>query len=254
MAAQDGVRYSLKNPEAYVDSNVIGFINILESCRRYPCKHLLFASSSSVYGLNKQVPFSTSHNTDHPVSLYAATKKANEVIAHSYSHLFRIPMTGLRFFTVYGPWGRPDMAYFIFTRKIISGEPLEIYNNGNLMRDFTYIEDIIGGIEALINKPPEEHSSLFQELNPDPSVSSAPYRLFNIGNHTPVKLMDFIGILEVLIGQKAVKQFRPMQPGDVFATFADTSKLSALTGFRPSTSVQHGLKLFVDWYRDYYNV
>ena len=223
LAAQAGVRYSLENPQAYVDSNLVGFMNILEACRNYPPRHLIFASSSSVYGLNSMVPFSTSQNTDHPVSLYAATKKANEVIAHSYAHLFNIHVTGLRFFTVYGPWGRPDMAYFSFTRRIYAGEPIEIFNNGNLMRDFTYIDDIVNGIIVLLDKIPEGNPS-FDPKAPDPSISSAPFRVFNIGNNNPVRLMDFIATLEETIGRKARKIFKPMQAGDVFSTHADIEK------------------------------
>lgn len=251
LAAQAGVRYSLENPQAYVDSNLVGFMNILEACRNYPPRHLIFASSSSVYGLNSMVPFSTSQNTDHPVSLYAATKKANEVIAHSYAHLFNIHVTGLRFFTVYGPWGRPDMAYFSFTRRIYAGEPIEIFNNGNLMRDFTYIDDIVNGIIVLLDKIPEGNPS-FDPKAPDPSISSAPFRVFNIGNNNPVRLMDFIATLEETIGRKARKIFKPMQAGDVFSTHADIESLTDLVGFKPVTSLETGLKYFVDWYRDYY--
>lgn len=251
LAAQAGVRYSLDNPQAYIDSNLVGFMNVLEACRIYPPHHLIFASSSSVYGLNSQVPFSTNQNTDHPVSLYAATKKANEVIAHSYAHLFNIPVTGLRFFTVYGPWGRPDMAYFSFTRKIYEGKPIEIFNNGNLKRDFTYIDDIVNGIVALLDKVPQGNP-LFDPTNPEPSTSSAPYRIFNIGNNKPVGLMEFITILEKKIGIEAKKVYKPMQAGDVFATHADIDRLTDLVGFKPATSLQDGLKSFVDWYKDYY--
>jgi UDP-glucuronate 4-epimerase len=251
LAAQAGVRYSLENPQAYIDSNLIGFMNVMEACRSYPPRHLIFASSSSVYGLNGRVPFSTNQNTDHPVSLYAATKKANEVIAHSYAHLFNIPVTGLRFFTVYGPWGRPDMAYFSFTRKILSGDAIEIFNNGDLKRDFTYIDDIVNGIVALLDRIPNG-SPLFDPLNPEPSISSAPYQIFNIGNNNPVTLMDFINILERTIGIKTRKVFKPMQAGDVFATHADIDSLSELVGFKPVTSLETGLRYFVDWYRDYY--
>ncbi len=251
LAAQAGVRYSLENPQAYVDSNLIGFMNVLEACRTCPPKHLIFASSSSVYGLNSHVPFSENQNTDHPVSLYAATKKANEALAHSYAHLFNIPVTGLRFFTVYGPWGRPDMAYFSFTRKIFEGDTIEIFNNGNLTRDFTYIEDIVNGIVALLDKIPQANS-LFDSMFPDPSISSAPYRIFNIGNNNPVSLMEFISILEKTIGIEAKKVFKPMQAGDVFATHADIDSLADLVGFKPVTSLETGLRYFVDWYRDYY--
>ena len=251
LAAQAGVRYSLDNPQAYVDSNLIGFMNILEACRTSTPKHLIFASSSSVYGINSNVPFCENHNTDHPVSLYAATKKANEAIAHSYAHLFNLPVTGLRFFTVYGPWGRPDMAYFSFTRKIFSGESIEIFNNGNLERDFTYIEDIVNGIIALLDRIPQGNP-IFDTLNPESSVSHAPYRIFNIGNNNPVSLMEFINILEKTIGIEARKVFKPMQAGDVFATHADIESLTALVGFKPVTSLETGLRYFVDWYIDYY--
>lgn len=251
LAAQAGVRYSLKNPQAYVDSNLIGFMNVLEACRTFPPRHLIFASSSSVYGLNSHVPFSENQNTDHPVSLYAATKKANEALAHSYAHLFSLPVTGLRFFTVYGPWGRPDMAYFSFTRKIFEGDTIEIFNNGNLMRDFTYIEDIVNGIVALLDRIPKG-DPLFDAMNPEPSVSSAPYRIFNIGNNNPVSLMEFISILEKTIGTEARKVFMPMQAGDVFATHADIDSITNLSGFKPVTSLETGLRYFVDWYRDYY--
>lgn len=251
LAAQAGVRYSIQNPQAYIDSNLYGFFNILEACRAFPPEHLIFASSSSVYGLNGKIPFATSHHTDHPVSIYAATKKANEMMAHSYAHLFNMPITGLRFFTVYGPWGRPDMAYFSFTRKIFNEEPLEVYNNGDLMRDFTYIDDIVSGIVALIKKSPEANPS-FNPMIPDPSCSSAPYRIFNIGNHSPVRLMAFIQVLEDFIGKKAIKIFKPMQPGDVYATYADIEDFTKLTGFRPVTSIETGLQLFVKWYREFY--
>jgi len=251
LAAQAGVRYSLENPQAYVDSNLVGFMNVLEACRHYPPQHLIFASSSSVYGLNSMVPFSVNQHTDHPVSLYAATKKANEVIAHSYAHLFNIPMTGLRFFTVYGPWGRPDMAYFSFTRKIIDGEPIEVFNNGNLMRDFTYIDDIINGIVPLLDKIPLGNP-LFNPMAPDPSISSAPFQVFNIGNNNPVSLMEFIATLEEVIGREAKKVYKPMQAGDVYATHADIDSLTDLVGFQPVTSLNVGLMDFVDWYRDYY--
>jgi len=251
LAAQAGVRYSLQNPQAYIDSNIQGFLNILEACRSYTPEHLLFASSSSAYGLNRQIPFSTKHHTDHPVSLYAATKKAGEMMAHAYAHLFQIPCTGLRFFTVYGPWGRPDMAYFSFTSKIFAGEPIEVFNNGEMMRDFTYIEDIVDEIVSLVYKAPEPNGS-FDAFVPDPSFSSAPFRILNIGNNTRVRLMDFIRILEETIGINAVKVFKPMQSGDVYATFADIEDLTNLTGFRPTTPVEAGLRQFVDWFRDYY--
>jgi UDP-glucuronate 4-epimerase len=253
LAAQAGVRYSITNPQAYVNSNLIGFTNLLEACRSFPPRHLLFASSSSVYGLNSKTPFDTSHHTDHPVSLYAATKKANEVIAHSYAHLYGVPMTGLRFFTVYGPWGRPDMAYFSFTQKILKGEPVELFNNGELMRDFTYIDDIVNGIVALLEMVPEGDPR-FDASDPDPSISSAPYRLFNIGNNRPVKLMEFVNTLEDVIGIEAKKTFKAMQAGDVYTTYADIKGLSDLVGFKPQTLLRDGLKKFVDWYRDYYKL
>lgn len=251
LAAQAGVRYSLENPQAYIDSNLVGFMNVLEACRKYPPRHLIFASSSSVYGLNSKVPFSTSQNTDHPVSLYAATKKANEAIAHAYAHLFNIPVTGLRFFTVYGPWGRPDMAYFSFTRKIYDGEPIEIFNNGELWRDFTYIDDIVNGIVALLDMIPQGNP-LFDPMAPDPSISSAPCQIFNIGNNNPIRLIEFIATLEKTIGIEAKKVFKPMQPGDVFSTHADINSLTDLVGFKPVTSLKSGLRYFVDWYKDYY--
>lgn len=253
LAAQAGVRYSLQNPQAYIDSNIQGFINILELCRNHKPKHLIFASSSSVYGLNKKMPFSVQDHTDHPISLYAATKKANEVMAHTYAHLFGIPSSGLRFFTVYGPWGRPDMAYFGFTKKIIAGEAIDVFNQGDLMRDFTYIDDIVEGIVRLIDKAPVPDAS-FDSFNPDPSSSYAPYRMYNIGNNTPVKLMDFIETLEDAIGKEAVKNFQPMQPGDVYATYADVASLSEVTGFQPQTSIKEGLTNFVAWYKKFYNV
>lgn len=253
LAAQAGVRYSLENSQAYISSNIQGFMNILEACRNFKPNHLIFASSSSVYGLNKRMPFSTTHHTDHPMSLYAASKKANEMMAHTYAHLFGVPCSGLRFFTVYGPWGRPDMAYYKFTQKILSGETIDVYNNGDLMRDFTYIDDIVEGIVRLMDKPPVPNNT-FDDQNPDPSISSAPYRLYNIGNHSPVKLMEFIETLENLLGQKAVKNFLPMQPGDVYATYADVSDLKKVCGFEPKTNLKTGLERFVTWYRDYYKV
>lgn len=253
LAAQAGVRYSLQNPQAYIDSNIQGFINILELCRAYKPKHLIFASSSSVYGLNKKMPFSVQDHTDHPISLYAATKKSNEVMAHTYAHLFGIPSSGLRFFTVYGPWGRPDMAYFGFTKKIVEGQSIDVFNEGDLMRDFTYIDDIVEGIVRLIDKAPEPDAG-FDNFNPDPSTSYAPYRIYNIGNNTPVKLMDFIETLEDAVGKKAIKNFLPMQPGDVYATYADVAALSDVTGFHPRTSIKDGLNNFVAWYKDFYGV
>lgn len=253
LAAQAGVRYSLQNPQAYIDSNIQGFMNILELCRNYKPKHLIFASSSSVYGLNKKMPFSVQDHTDHPISLYAATKKSNEVMAHTYAHLFGIPSSGLRFFTVYGPWGRPDMAYFGFTKKIVEGQSIDVFNEGDLMRDFTYIDDIVEGIVRLIDKVPVPDAG-FDNFNPDPSTSYAPFRIYNIGNNTPVKLMDFIETLEDAIGKKAVKNFLPMQAGDVYATYADVAALADVTGFHPETSIKDGLSRFVEWYKDFYKI
>ena len=253
LAAQAGVRYSIENPYAYVDSNLIGFMNILEACRNYPVKHLIYASSSSVYGGNKVAPFSTSHNVDHPVSLYAATKKSNELMAHTYSHLYGIPTTGLRFFTVYGPWGRPDMAYFSFTRDIIAGKPIKVFNHGKMERDFTYIDDIIEGILRLIDKIPAANKD-WDETKDDISTSFAPYKIYNIGNNRPVSLMTFINILEEKIGKKAEKAYMDMQPGDVLRTYADVSDLEKDIGFKPSTSLEQGLDQFVRWFKDYYNI
>ena len=253
LAAQAGVRYSIENPYAYVDSNLIGFMNILEACRNYPVKHLIYASSSSVYGGNKVAPFSTNHNVDHPVSLYAATKKSNELMAHTYSHLYGIPTTGLRFFTVYGPWGRPDMAYFSFTRDIIAGKPIKVFNHGKMERDFTYIDDIIEGILRLIDKIPAANKD-WDETKDDISTSFAPYKIYNIGNNQPVSLMRFINILEEKIGKEAEKIYMDMQPGDVLRTYADVSDLEKDLGFKPSTSLEQGLAEFVRWYKDYYNI
>ena len=253
LAAQAGVRYSLKNPYAYVDSNLIGFMNILEACRNYPVKHLIYASSSSVYGGNKVAPFSTSHNVDHPVSLYAATKKSNELMAHTYSHLYKIPTTGLRFFTVYGPWGRPDMAYFSFTKNIIEGKPIKVFNYGNMERDFTYIDDIVEGVYKLLDVIPKPNPD-WDETKDDISTSFAPYKIYNIGNNQPVQLMKFINILEEKIGKKAEKIYMDMQPGDVLRTYADVSDLEKDIGFKPSTSIEEGLEKFVAWYKDYYNI
>ena len=253
LAAQAGVRYSLKNPYAYVDSNLIGFMNILEACRNYPVKHLIYASSSSVYGGNKVAPFSTSHNVDHPVSLYAATKKSNELMAHTYSHLYKIPTTGLRFFTVYGPWGRPDMAYFSFTKNIIEGKPIKVFNYGNMERDFTYIDDIVEGVYKLLDVIPKPNPD-WDETKDDISTSFAPYKIYNIGNNQPVQLMKFINILEEKIGKKAEKIHMDMQPGDVLRTYADVSDLEKDIGFKPSISIEEGLEKFVAWYKDYYNI
>ena len=253
LAAQAGVRYSIENPFAYIDSNINGFINILEACRNYPVKHLIYASSSSVYGANVKQPFSEDDNVDHPVSLYAATKKSNELMAHTYSDLYKIPTTGLRFFTVYGPWGRPDMAYFSFTKAILEEKEINVFNNGNLERDFTYIDDIVNAIEKLLDKVPPETPN-WDRVKAEPSTSFAPYRVFNIGNNQPVKLMDFISTLENLLGKKAVKKFLPMQPGDVYSTYADISKLNKLIGYKPTTSIEEGLEKFIYWYKKFNNI
>lgn len=251
LAAQAGVRYSITNPYSYVDSNLIGFVNILEACRNNPVKHLLYASSSSVYGGNKIVPFSTDHNVDHPVSLYAATKKSNELMAHTYSHLYKIPTTGLRFFTVYGPWGRPDMAYFSFTKNIMDGKAIKVFNHGKMERDFTYIDDVVEGIYKLINKIPKENKEWDEEKD-SISESFAPYKIYNIGNGSPVQLMEFINILEEKIGKEAKKIYMEMQPGDVLRTYADTSDLEKEINFKPSTKLADGLEKFVEWYKEYY--
>lgn len=249
LAAQAGVRYSLENPYAYIDSNIIGFMNILEACRFNPVKHLLYASSSSVYGGNKTVPFSTNHNVDHPVSLYAATKKSNELMAHTYSHLYNIPTTGLRFFTVYGPWGRPDMAYFSFAKNIIEGKPIKVFNYGKMKRDFTYIDDIVEGVVRLIPLVPKSNENWD---NKDISSSFAPYKIYNIGNNHPVELEKFIAILEEKIGKRAMKEYLSMQSGDVERTYADIGDLEKNINFKPSTSIEDGLELFVDWFKNYY--
>lgn len=253
LAAQAGVRYSIENPHAYVDSNLEGFMNILEGCRHSGVQHLIYASSSSVYGANTLVPFSTSHNVDHPVSLYAATKKAGELMAHTYAHLYNLPCTGLRFFTVYGPWGRPDMAYFKFTEKILKGEPIEIFNHGDMRRDFTYIDDIVESMTRLLDHPAQPDPD-WSSLKADPSTSSAPYRIYNIGNNNPENLLDFVETLEDLLGRKAVKKMMPMQPGDVYETYADCSDLEDAVGFKPGTPLRAGLSKFVDWYKDYYGL
>ncbi|MFZ2029817.1 MAG: NAD-dependent epimerase [Vitreimonas sp.] len=253
MAAQPGVRYSLINPQAYVKSNIQGFVNILEACRHNDVKHLVFASSSSVYGAVTAMPFSVHQNVDHPVSLYAATKKADELLAHSYSHLFRIPTTGLRFFTVYGPWGRPDMAVFSFTKSIIAGEPIDVFNNGEMQRDFTYIDDIVEAVVRVGDRPAAPDPQWTGD-DPDPAGSSAPYRIFNIGNHSPVKLMRLIEVLEEKIGKKAIKRMAPMQPGDVLATYADVDDLARAVDFAPRTPIETGIERFVAWYRDFYRV
>ena len=251
LAAQAGVRYSIENPKAYVDTNLVGFANILEGCRHSNTKHLVYASSSSVYGSNTSMPFSVHENVDHPLSLYAATKKSNELMAHTYSHLFNLPTTGLRFFTVYGPWGRPDMALFKFTRNILSGEPIDVFNYGNHMRDFTYIDDIVTGIMKVIQKPAEINESWDSE-NPDPGTSNCPWRVYNIGNNNPVKLMDYIEALEESIGLKAIKNLLPLQPGDVESTYADVSDLINDFDYKPAMPVKDGVAKFVDWYKDYY--
>jgi UDP-glucuronate 4-epimerase len=249
LAAQAGVRYSLENPHAYVQSNIVGFTNILEGCRRFQVKHLVYASSSSVYGVNKKLPFSVQDNVDHPISLYAASKKSNELMAHTYSHLFQIPTTGLRFFTVYGPWGRPDMAIFSFTKAILEGKSIDVFNYGKMRRDFTYIDDIVEGILRVSDRPPVPNT---QSMDPDGSPTSAPYKLYNIGNHEPVELMKMIEILEKCLGRTVYKNMLPLQPGDVLATFADIADLMRDTGFCPATPLDVGVKHFIDWYRSYY--
>jgi len=251
LAAQAGVRYSIQNPHAYIDSNINGFMNILEACRNYPVEHLIYASSSSVYGANVKQPFSESDNVDHPMSLYAATKKSNELMAHTYSNLYNIPTTGLRFFTVYGPWGRPDMAYFSFTKAIMENKTINVFNNGLLERDFTYIDDIVDAIEKLIDKTPKGNEN-WDKIKSDPATSFAPYKIFNIGNNQPIKLMEFITILENKIGQEAIKNYLPMQDGDVYSTYADISLLNKQIGFKPQTSIEIGLEKFVNWYKEYY--
>jgi Nucleoside-diphosphate-sugar epimerases len=253
LAAQAGVRYSLKNPLAYINANLAGFINILEGCRHYGIEHLVFASSSSVYGANTKMPFSVHDNVDHPLSIYAATKKANELMAHSYSHLYRLHVTGLRFFTVYGPWGRPDMSLFIFTRNILEGKPIDVFNHGKHKRDFTYIDDVAGGVVRVVDKLPEPDSEWSGD-RPDPGSSNAPYRLYNIGNHNPVELMRYIEVLEECLGKKAVKNYFPIQPGDVPATYADVDDLIRDVDYSPATPVETGVRNFVDWYKKFYKV
>jgi UDP-glucuronate 4-epimerase len=253
LAAQAGVRYSLSNPQAYIDSNIQGFINILEGCRHNAVQHLVYASSSSVYGGNTSLPFSEHHNVDHPISLYAATKKANELMAHSYSHLFGLATTGLRFFTVYGPWGRPDMALFLFTKAMLEGQVIDIFNHGNMVRDFTFVDDIVEGIIRAADKLATPNLE-FDPANPDPATSSAPYRVFNIGNNKPTLLLDYIKVLETLLGITAKKNYLPMQSGDVQVTAADTSEFNAWVGYKPKTAVEDGVPQFVDWYRSYYKV
>ena len=250
-AAQAGVRYSLTNPHAYVDSNIVGFVNVLEGCRHNEVEHLAYASSSSVYGLNTEMPFSVHHNVDHPISLYAASKKANELMAHTYSHLYQLPTTGLRFFTVYGPWGRPDMALFIFTKAILEGRPIQVFNHGNMKRDFTYVDDIVEGVIRVTDTPATPNAG-WSSGQPDPGTSRAPYRVHNIGNNAPVPLMDMIGALEDCLGKEAEKEFMPMQAGDVPATWADVDPLIERVDFKPETSIQDGIARFVEWYRAYY--
>ena len=251
LAAQAGVRHSLTNPHVYADSNITGFLNLLECCRHGGVQHLVYASSSSVYGGNTRLPFRVQDGVDHPVSLYAATKKAGELMAHSYSHLYGLPATGLRFFTVYGPWGRPDMAYFSFTRAILEGRPIKVFNNGDMERDFTYVDDIVEGVARVIVRPPQADPD-YDRAAPDPATSWAPHRIFNIGNHRRERLMDMIATLERLLGREAVKEFLPMQPGDVQATWADVADLEAEVGFKPETPLATGLERFVDWYREFY--
>lgn len=253
LAAQAGVRYSITNPHAYIEANIVGFANLLECCRNNSIKHLVYASSSSVYGLNEEVPFKTDHSVDHPISLYAATKKSNELMAHVYSHLYNLPTTGLRFFTVYGPWGRPDMAMFLFTKAIIDGKPIQVFNNGELERDFTYIDDIVDGVVKVINHPAMPDPA-WSGKDPLASSSKAPYKLYNIGNQKPVKLTAFIEAIEKKLQKKADKIMMPMQPGDVYKTYADTSRLTAELGYQPKTSVEEGVSNFIDWYLDYFKV
>jgi UDP-glucuronate 4-epimerase len=253
LAAQAGVRYSLKNPHAYVNSNLVGFVNILECCRHFSVKHLVFASSSSVYGANTKMPFSVHQNVDHPVSLYAATKKANELMAHTYAHLYKLPCTGLRFFTVYGPMGRPDMALFLFTRAILAGEPIQVFNHGHMMRDFTYIDDIIEGVVRTMGKVPEPDPNWTGDA-PDPGTSYTCYRIYNIGNNNPVSLTHFIEVIEKALGKKAARQYCDLQPGDVVETYADVDDLYKAVGFTPKTSIEEGIKKFIQWYKSYYQL
>ena len=251
LAAQAGVRYSLTNPDAYVDSNIVGFVNILECCRHNNVKHLVFASSSSVYGANTKMPFSVHDNVDHPVSLYAASKKSNELMAHTYSHLFQLSCTGLRFFTVYGPWGRPDMALFLFTKAMLAGKPIKVFNHGKMKRDFTYIDDIVEGVVRVMGRLPEPNQEWSGDA-PDPGSSYAPYKLYNIGNNNPVKLMEFIAVIENALGKKAKKEFLDLQPGDIPATYADIDDLIKDVGFKPATTIETGIEWFISWYEDYY--
>lgn len=253
LAAQAGVRYSLESPETYVQSNMVGFLNILECCRNFDIKHLVFASSSSVYGLNSKIPYSVKHSTEHPISLYAASKKSNELMAHSYSHLFGIPTTGLRFFTVYGPWGRPDMAFFLFTKAILEGKPIKVYNNGEMSRDFTYIDDIVEGIKRIIPSDPQKNEN-WDASTPDPSSSIAPYRIYNIGKNKSENLMDFVHTIEDALDKKAEIQFMPIQPGDVKTTFADVNELINNFDYKPTTTIQEGIGEFVKWYKHFYSI
>ena len=253
LAGQAGVRYSLKNPNAYIDSNIVGFMNVLEGCRHAAVQHLVYASSSSVYGGNTNLPFSEHHSVDHPVSLYAATKKANELMAHTYSHLYRLPTTGLRFFTVYGPWGRPDMALFLFTKAILEGRPIDVFNHGKMQRDFTFVDDIVEGVIRVLDRVAEPNPN-YQSERPDPGTSNAPFRVFNIGNHNPVQLLDYIAGIEEALSMKAQMNLLPLQDGDVPATHADVDALRDWIGFTPATDVRTGIKRFVAWYRDYYKV
>jgi UDP-glucuronate 4-epimerase len=253
LAAQAGVRYSITHPFAYLDSNMAGFMNVLEACRHNGIRHLTYASSSSVYGMNESMPFSTHDNVDHPISLYAASKKSNELMAHTYSHLYNLPTTGLRFFTVYGPWGRPDMALFLFTRAILNDQPIDVYNNGDMQRDFTYIDDIVEGITRVVDNPPTGNSQ-WTGKSPDPASSPAPYRIYNIGNNNPVQLMDFIQAIEEHTGKEASKNFMPMQPGDVPKTWADVEDLMEDFGYKPQTDIKEGVKRFVEWFRQYYGM
>jgi UDP-glucuronate 4-epimerase len=253
LAAQPGVRYSLENPQAYIRANVEGFVNVLEGCRHHGAKHLVFASSSSVYGAVTKMPFSVHQNVDHPVSLYAATKKSNELLAHSYAHLYRLPVTGLRFFTVYGPWGRPDMAVYLFTKKILAGEPIDVFNNGDMARDFTFVDDIVEALVRVGDRTAQVNASWSGDA-PDPATSNAPYQIYNIGNHAPLKLMRLIEVIEDAVGKKAITNMMPMQAGDVPATYADVDDLSRDVGFAPRTPIEVGVKRFVDWYRGFYGV
>jgi UDP-glucuronate 4-epimerase len=253
LAAQAGVRYSLQNPYTYINSNIVGFLNVIEASQRHGVKHFVFASSSSVYGLNEDMPFSVDHNVDHPMSLYAATKKSAELIAHTYSHIYRLPVTGLRFFTVYGPWGRPDMALYIFTKKIFENQAIELYNDGNMLRDFTYIDDIVKGIRYVIDKPAESNPN-WSPKNPYPGSSSAPYKIYNIGNNHPVKLTEFLEVIVQAIGKKVKTLLLPMQQGDIIETYANIDDLIRDFNYKPDTQIDYGIKKFVEWYKDYYNI